>query len=758
MVGDGFGGRLWYKPTNFNAGSYSAYSICGENRQLYAWGRNTKYTFGNKDYNFKGSDTPVVVVGMTNTLFHSYGGFSAAIKTDNSGWIWGPNNYIEPTKIIEDVIFACGGSNATFIKKDGTVWSYGINSSGSFGNGEKTQTPATLPVKMNGIRDAVRVANSIYLTLVLSKDGSVSSVTCFNSGIADETYSTECLPKKVLGLKNIVDIKAGHYQSIALDSGGRVFSLINNTNSNSFEASAINSLSNIIAISAVSGGFNFFALDENGNCYGWGYNGNGQFGKGDSTRYRAPTLIATDIIDILPGQSFTYLVNENYELLASGGNRSFEGSVLMNHNYWRPSTFVKIDPTVPPMNLCKIKKTVHKNVNDSLCAGEIYTLDLDSFNKDTSFVREVSSSENTDSLVTYNITFLPQSSADITVSTCDTTPVFINNKPYIETGNYYDTLVNQYGCDSLLQIKVTNLTSTRLDTFVSICFGDSLFIDSTLYYTSGKFTDTLTNYKGCDSFFSVSLEVLYPSYFDTTSILCEGNRFELNNKYYSGSGIYYDTLSSYIGCDSIIQISIIENEHSYFDTSIVLCADESVVFSDTVRNVSGTYKQILTNYKNCDSVVTMHLFIKEVAHYKLDTLICPNDSFFLNNKLYHSPGIYYDSLTTQAGCDSFLTITIDTFKDFTCYDATVFIPNTFTPNSNDINEVFRPVGINIANVQMQIFNRWGEKLYDGIGKDIAWAGNYLNKPCQQGVYLYLIIITSESGKRTFFNGSVHLIR
>jgi hypothetical protein len=36
MVGDGFGGRLWYKPYNYTTGSYSAYTICGEEKQLYS--------------------------------------------------------------------------------------------------------------------------------------------------------------------------------------------------------------------------------------------------------------------------------------------------------------------------------------------------------------------------------------------------------------------------------------------------------------------------------------------------------------------------------------------------------------------------------------------------------------------------------------------------------------------------------------------------------------------------------------------------
>ena len=40
MVGDGFGGRGWYVPHNYQVGAYAGYTVCGDSNQLYAWGGN----------------------------------------------------------------------------------------------------------------------------------------------------------------------------------------------------------------------------------------------------------------------------------------------------------------------------------------------------------------------------------------------------------------------------------------------------------------------------------------------------------------------------------------------------------------------------------------------------------------------------------------------------------------------------------------------------------------------------------------------
>ena len=87
MTGDGFGGRSWYKAHNYQVGAYSAYTVCGVDSQLYAWGYNGRGDLGTGT--FVNSDTPVAVIGMNHVKFYTTGYMSAVIKNDSTAWVWG---------------------------------------------------------------------------------------------------------------------------------------------------------------------------------------------------------------------------------------------------------------------------------------------------------------------------------------------------------------------------------------------------------------------------------------------------------------------------------------------------------------------------------------------------------------------------------------------------------------------------------------------------------------------------------------------
>ena len=87
FVGDRFGGRLWYHPTNYSVGSYSAHTVCGDSNQLYSWGGNEHGELGNRSWGH--SSTPIKVPNMSQVYYYSAGYLAGAIKRDGTGWIWG---------------------------------------------------------------------------------------------------------------------------------------------------------------------------------------------------------------------------------------------------------------------------------------------------------------------------------------------------------------------------------------------------------------------------------------------------------------------------------------------------------------------------------------------------------------------------------------------------------------------------------------------------------------------------------------------
>lgn len=88
-----------------------------------------------------------------------------------------------------------------------------------------------------------------------------------------------------------------------------------------------------------------------------------------------------------------------------------------------------------------------------------------------------------------------------------------------------------------------------------------------------------------------------------------------------------------------------------------------------------------------------------------------------------------------------------------------YIPNSFTPNGDEINNVFKPVfnDIEIEYFNFTIYNRWGEIIYQSYDYNSYWDGTYNNGTCSTGMYLYEINVKTNN-KFYIINGHVNLIK
>ena len=118
-----------------------------------------------------------------------------------------------------------------------------------------------------------------------------------------------------------------------------------------------------------------------------------------------------------------------------------------------------------------------------------------------------------------------------------------------------------------------------------------------------------------------------------------------------------------------------------------------------------------------------------------------NDGYVGEERVLDKTGYYQVTVTNKCG-----TASDDIDLEILPYACDIFIPNAFSPNGDNLNDVFRPSGT-VQLKQMQIFNRWGELLYEQEGSVLEWDGSYEGERVMQGYYYYLIrYIFPDNGK------------
>ncbi len=88
----------------------------------------------------------------------------------------------------------------------------------------------------------------------------------------------------------------------------------------------------------------------------------------------------------------------------------------------------------------------------------------------------------------------------------------------------------------------------------------------------------------------------------------------------------------------------------------------------------------------------------------------------------------------------------------------VFVPNSFTPNNDALNDIFTAKGLFINEYSMEIYSRWGELLYHTTDLEQGWDGVYKGSLVPEDTYVYIIQATDSKGRSLTKNGTVHLLR
>jgi hypothetical protein len=297
-------------------------------------------------------------------------------------------------------------------------------------------------------------------------------------------------------------------------------------------------------------------------------------------------------------------------------------------------------------------------LNIQICKPQTYFFKSQNRNTTGTYRDTLASSKGCDSIITLNLTMKDTSSFSFFDTICSNQSYFFNGAPRTTSGLYRDTLVNSNVCDSFLYLNLFVKTTTSKTIDTSICSKNPYFFNGFFRSASGTYLDTLTNSKGCDSFITLNLTVKSNSSKTIDTAICNGKAYWFKGQNRTATGTYRDTLVNSIGCDSFVILNLTIKALSFTNLNASICDNQSYMFKSIPRTTAGIYRDTLTNAVGCDSVITLTLTVNSRSYKTIFDTICSNKTYFFDGNNLNISGIYYDTLLNSKNCDSIITLNL----------------------------------------------------------------------------------------------------
>ncbi|MEQ8706354.1 MAG: gliding motility-associated C-terminal domain-containing protein [Phaeodactylibacter sp.] len=393
-----------------------------------------------------------------------------------------------------------------------------------------------------------------------------------------------------------------------------------------------------------------------------------------------------------------------------------------------------------------------------------------------------------DSIVLTQVTWLPQDTINIARTTCFTSGYSIEVGGTVFNVDQPDgrvLLQNTSGCDSLIVVNLNfvEFLSTNIQRQVCEDSGYSLVVNGVTYNEANPTgQEAFVTAEGCDSIVSINLDFV-PFLTDTLALeACENSGFSVtvgNTSYNEFNPTGEEVLQSVQGCDSIVTIdlSFLPADTTYIEEPV--CEGESYLVGGVPYPSGTSTRLMLTNQYGCDSIIFLELPELPAPNVQVDTVVrieqgtaytfevtgdpdynytwSPAEALSCTNCIEavleagNYPATVELSVTDFLGCSAFYTI----LPEYVC---SPYLPNAFSPNADGRNDTFFPfVVCPNATYTLQIFDRWGNLVFESTDSNPEWDGQINGRAAPIGVYIYVVQLETAFTRETF-SGELNLVR
>lgn len=351
------------------AGLFSSYAIKNDGT-LWAWGYNADGQLGDSTNINKNTPTQI---GTDNNWAMVDAGYShtLALKTDGTLWAWGKNQYGQlgdgtivnknfPTQIGNatnwNFISAGIGVHSLALKTDNTLWGWGRNNFGQLGNGASQDLKS--PTQIGADNDWIFISNGYVSSAVIKKDGTLWTMG-YNAngelGINDSTILNIKIPTQVGTDTDWKFVSMGYRHGVGIKYNNTLLAWGDNENGQLGDGSIIKKLAPVkidtdTTWKIVDAYFHNLAIKTNNELHAWGYNYSANLGDGTKIDKSTPTEIdglcnQTNIqtidkynLNIYPNPLTSNIINvvssinSEYTLIDCTGKSIQQGNISIGEN------------------------------------------------------------------------------------------------------------------------------------------------------------------------------------------------------------------------------------------------------------------------------------------------------------------------------------------------------------------------------------------------------------------------------------------
>lgn len=199
------------------------------------------------------------------------------------------------------------------------------------------------------------------------------------------------------------------------------------------------------------------------------------------------------------------------------------------------------------------------NIERSICQGDVFSIGENNFSEAGTYTIDYGENGCTKSLV-LDLIVNEVNEININASICKGESYEFGAENFTEAGTYSLTLTNQFGCDSIINLNLTVSETNFTNIDASICEGETYTFGNESLTQTGAYTLDLINQFGCDSTVNLTLFVNAKNETNLNVAICKGEAYTFGNETLTEGGSYSNTLKNLYDCDSTVNLELVVND------------------------------------------------------------------------------------------------------------------------------------------------------------------------------------------------------